>query len=238
MIIPAIDLLNGTVVRLAQGDPARKTTYSEDPRGVAERWLAAGAEWMHVVNLDGAFGRDVGPSLHSLSQIVDTGAKVQFGGGLRSMAEIEHVFDLGVSRIVIGTAAVAQSELVDSCISLFGPECVAVGIDARDGVVQIKGWSQNTNTTPLALAEKLKLQGVRWTVFTDVARDGMGSGLNIDLARDLARQSGLNVIVSGGVRSSDDVIAAKDAELEGVIIGRALYEGNVDLRSLLSCLKV
>lgn len=233
-IMPAIDLRNGHVVRLAQGDPLRQTTYSNDPSAVAERWLEEGAEWLHVVDLDGAFGESVDENLAALTQILATGARVQFGGGLRSVPAIEHIFDIGVSRIVLGTAAIAQSELVDSCMVLFGPECVAIGVDARDGMVRIRGWSETTNTSAIDLAERLKLQGVLWMVFTDVARDGVGAGLNLDLATELARRSSLNVIVSGGVRFSEDVYAARDAGLAGVIIGRALYEGQVDLGALIS----
>ena len=233
-ILPAIDLRDGKVVRLSQGDPRRQTTYSDDPRSVAERWLAEGAEWIHVVNLDGAFGEAKEASLAALAQILEVGARVQFGGGLRDLAAIEHVFDLGVSRIVIGTAAVTQSELVDSCVAYFGSDCIAVGVDARDGVVRIRGWMEKTNTAPFALAERLQLQGVRWIVFTDVGRDGVGTGLNLESAKELASINGLNVIVSGGVSSSADVHAARDAKLAGVIIGRALYEGQVDLGSLIS----
>ncbi len=218
-ILPAIDLRDGKVVRLSQGDPRRQTTYSDDPRSVAERWLAEGAEWIHVVNLDGAFGEAREASLAALAQILEVGARVQFGGGLRDLASIEHVFDLGVSRIVIGTAAVTQSELVDSCVAIFGSDCVAVGVDARDGVVRIRGWLEKTNTAPLALAERLQLQGVRWIVFTDVERDGVGTGLNLESAKELASINELNVIVSGGVSSSADVHAARDAKLAGVIIG-------------------
>ena len=233
-VIPAIDLRNGNVVRLAQGDPQRQTTYSTDPRAVAERWLAEGAEWLHVVDLDAAFGQSGESNPTALAEIVNTGAQVQFGGGLRSVDDVEHMFDIGVSRVVLGTAAVVKSELVDSCIAIFGPERVVVGVDAQDGIVRIRGWSEKTDTTALMLAERLRIQGVKWVVFTDVARDGVGTGLNIILATELGSKFGLKVIVSGGVHSSDDVFGARDAKLAGVIVGRALYEGHVDLGSLIS----
>jgi phosphoribosylformimino-5-aminoimidazole carboxamide ribotide isomerase len=233
-IFPAIDLRAGKVVRLAQGDRARQTVYGEDPLVVAQRWKSEGAQWLHVVNLDGAFGVETITNYQSLVSILSTGLKVQFGGGLRDEASIRRAVEAGVARVVIGTAAVENPALVDWALREYGPERVAVGIDARDGLVRIKGWAQASPVTALELGQRLRAQGVEWCAFTDVARDGVGTGVNVAATSELARSTGLRVIASGGAASVDDVRRVRAAGLSGVIIGRALYEGNIDLRDLLA----
>lgn len=233
-IFPAIDLRHGQVVRLAQGDPNRQTAYSADPLAVAERWKAEGAQWLHVVNLDGAFADSAQFSnLQSLQAILTLGLRVQFGGGLRDEASVVRAFELGVARVVIGTAAVENPALVAWALQTYGPERVAVGIDARDGLVRVRGWAEGSGVTAQALAQQFATQGGRWCIFTDVARDGLGTGVNVEATAALAEASGLHVIASGGVHSAHDVEAVRTANLAGVIVGRALYEGQVSLKELL-----
>jgi len=231
-IYPAIDLRAGKVVRLAQDDPNRQTVYGDDPRAMAERWKSEGAAWLHVVNLDGAFGEDAAANVKALAAVVGCGLKVQFGGGLRDEAGLQRVMDLGVARAVIGTAAIENPALVDWALGQFGPERVAVGIDARDGKVRIKGWAEESAITALQLGQWLRGQGLVWCVFTDVARDGIGTGVNVAATLELAQETGMNVIASGGVAGIEDVHRVREAGLVGVIIGRALYEGKINLKEL------
>jgi phosphoribosylformimino-5-aminoimidazole carboxamide ribotide isomerase len=232
-VYPAIDLRAGRVVRLAQGDPARQTDYGGDPAAVARRWQAEGAEWLHVVNLDGAFGADGGTNATALAEILKVGLPVQFGGGLRDRDSLARAFAAGVARAVIGTAAVEQPALVDWALANYGPERVAVGIDARDGQVRIKGWAREAAISALGLARQMAGLGLKWCVFTDVARDGVGAGVNVESTAALAAQTGLLVIASGGVAAAADVRRARQAGLAGVVIGRALYEGQVSLKEVL-----
>ena len=233
VVYPAIDLRQGKVVRLREGDPAQLTAYSDDPVKTARHWLEAGASWLHVVNLDGAFGEGDSANRMALESILKLGTQVQFGGGMRSLEAIENALDLGVTRVVLGTVAIENPELVMDALARFGPEQIAVGIDARDGLVQVRGWKNGTATPATDLALRMRTLGLTTAIFTDVSRDGMGRGLNIDSTRKLAEVSGLNVIASGGVHTIADVIAAKEAGLAGCIIGRALYEGTIDLKKSL-----
>jgi len=235
-IYPAIDLRGGKVVRLKEGDPARMTSYGDDPAEAARRWLDVGAEWLHVVNLDGAFGEGNNANRVALESILKCGAHVQFGGGMRSLDAIADVLDIGVTRAILGTIAIEQPDVVANALTRFGAERIAVGIDARDGLVRTRGWKDNSGVKATDLALQMRTLGLRTVIFTDVSRDGLGSGLNIPSTRELAEVSGLDVIASGGVHTIDDVIAAKDAGLAGSIIGRALYDGTgtVDLKEAIS----
>jgi phosphoribosylformimino-5-aminoimidazole carboxamide ribotide isomerase len=236
-LYPALDLRAGKVVRLQEGDPGRQTKYSDDPAATARLWLEAGARWLHVVNLDGAFGESDSANQAALGRILDlttqAGARIQFGGGIRSTDMIKRVLDLGVNRVVLGTIAVEQPQLVDNALREFGAACVAVGIDARDGLVRVRGWQAESGVQAMELALQMRSLGVRTLVFTDISRDGLGSGLNISSTRALADSSGLDVIASGGAHTLNDVVAARQADLAGVIIGRALYEGTIDLSGAL-----
>ena len=232
-VYPAIDLRRGRVVRLVQGDPGQETKYADDPLSVARRWQEAGAEWVHVVNLDGAFGERSRANLAALERILTTGLRVQFGGGLRDSKALRRALALGVSRVVVGTAAVEDPALVEEALRTFGPERVAVGIDAREGKVRTHGWREATSMTAVELARQWADKGMRWVIFTDVSRDGIGSGINVEATAHLAQTTGLNVIASGGVASLEDVRRAYEAGLSGVIIGRALYEGQVTLEDAL-----
>jgi phosphoribosylformimino-5-aminoimidazole carboxamide ribotide isomerase len=160
-------------------------------------------------------------------------APVQFGGGLRSLEIIEQAFDLGVSRVVLGTIAIENPNVVTQALTRFGEGQIAIGIDARDGLVHVHGWKENSGVSAVDLARQMQMLGLRTVIFTDVSRDGLGSGLNIPSTRALADASGLDVIASGGVHTLDDVIAARDANLAGVIIGRAIYDGTLDLKEAL-----
>lgn len=236
-VYPAIDLRGGKVVRLQEGDPARMTAYSDDPADTARRWLEAGAAWLHVVNLDGAFGESDDLNRDALKMILNVAksfdAQVQFGGGLRSLEAIEPALSLGVNRVVLGTIAIDNPDVVADALKRFGAEQIAVGIDARDGFVRVRGWKDDSRVSAIDLALQMKMLGLQTIIFTDVSRDGLGSGLNITSTRELADSSGLEVIASGGVHTIDDVVAARDSKLAGVIIGRALYEGSIDLEQVL-----
>ena len=236
-IFPAIDLRRGRVVRLQQGDPARQTTYDDDPAQAAEKWLGSGAHWLHVVNLDGAFAENDTANHEALRAILDTakgfGARIEFGGGIRSMEMVRRLLNLGVSRVVLGTIAIEQPQLVTAAVEEYGAEKITVGIDARDGNVRVRGWQSKSGILATELALQMRDVGVRTIIFTDINRDGLGSGLNIPSTRALAEASGLDVVASGGVHTLADVMAAREANLAGVIIGRALYEGTIDLKEAL-----
>ena len=236
-IYPAIDLRSGRVVRLREGDPARQTTYGDDPALVAGKWLVMGARWLHVVNLDGAFEENDTANQAALNAILDAAksfdAHVQFGGGIRSIKMVERTLELGVSRVVLGTIAIEQPQLMRTMLDEFGADKIAVGIDARDGSVRVRGWQTDSGILATDLALQMRGAGVRTIVFTDISRDGLGGGLNIPSTRGLADASGLDVIASGGVHTLEDVSAAREASLAGVIIGRALYEGTIDLKEAL-----
>jgi phosphoribosylformimino-5-aminoimidazole carboxamide ribotide isomerase len=239
-VYPAIDLRAGKVVRLSQGDPARQTVYSDDPATVARQWLAAGAHWLHVVNLDGAFGDRDNRNQAALDAILAVVNKVgdgsvQFGGGLRSLDAVERALSHGVGRAILGTAAIEAPEMVEAAIARFGGERIGVGIDARDNRVRVRGWAQETGVDPATLGKSLHRLGVRTVVFTNIARDGVGSGVDVTATRLVAEATGLQVIASGGVASLEDVRRVKAAELAGVIVGRALYEGQIDLKEALEC---
>jgi len=236
-IYPAIDLRGGQVVRLQEGDPARLTAYSDDPAEAARRWLNAGASWLHVVNLDGAFGENDASNRLALRAILkvaeDFKVQVQFGGGLHALEAIEGALNLGVTRAVLGTLAIEQPEAVAQALARFGADRIAVGIDARDGRVRVRGWQEDSGILATDLARQMGNVGLRTVIFTDISRDGLGTGLNISSTRSLAESSGLEVIASGGVHTLQDVRAAREAKLAGVIVGRALYEGTIDLQKAL-----
>jgi phosphoribosylformimino-5-aminoimidazole carboxamide ribotide isomerase len=235
IVYPAIDLRGGQVVRLAQGDPDRERCYSDDPGAVARRWLAEGAEWLHVVNLDGALGEGGEKNLFALNRILDTGLKVQLGGGLRRMEDVLRAFETGVARVVFGTAAVETPGIVEGALAEFGPNRVALGVDTRAGQLRVRGWSEASDGSPYELAKRFARAGLRHAVVTDIDRDGMGEGINLELAKGIQERSGLRVIASGGAAGLADVAAARRAGLAGVIIGRALYEGRIPLAEALRC---
>ena len=236
-IYPAIDLRNGKVVRLKFGDPQQQTIFGDDPIAVAQRWTEAGARWLHIVNLDGAFGDDAGATATNralLKSLVAIGPRLQFGGGLRTLADIEQALSLGVARVVIGTLAIEQPEVVREAVDTFGANRIAVGLDAQNNRVKTRGWQVDGGIDPIDLGKRLRASGVEIIIYTDIGRDGDLSGVNLEASAELARVTGLRVIASGGVNSIDDVQRLKQAMgIEGVIIGRALYTGAIDLREVL-----
>lgn len=240
IVFPAIDLRQGRCVRLRQGDPNAETVFGDDPAWVAAHWVALGATWLHVVNLDGAFGDQAADAVNGrrLREIREAVAvPIQFGGGLRSLGDVEAAIELGANRVVLGTVAVTQPDVVTAAIRRFGTERIVAGLDGRHGRVAIHGWQQDSGEPILVAAERLAGLGVQRVVATDVSRDGMLTGVNLAAAVELARQSRLKVIASGGVRDLDDIQRLKAAEsqgVEGVIVGQALYTGALDLRQALA----
>lgn len=240
IVFPAIDLKGGQVVRLAEGDMDRATIYGDDPAAQAMLFADAGAEHLHVVDLDGAFaGQSVNGE--AVKAIVERfPGHVQLGGGIRDRAAIERWFDLGVSRIVIGTAALDNPELVRAAARDF-PGGIVVAVDARDGMVATKGWADVSTVSVVEMARRFEDAGVAALLFTDVGRDGLLKGCNVEATVDLARSSSIPVIASGGVAGIADIrmlaIHAKDG-IEGVITGRALYDGRLDLAAALSVARV
>lgn len=230
-IFPAIDLRNGKVVRLAQGDPARQTVFGEDPRAWAERWQAEGAAWLHVINLSGAFGEDAGANFNALKNILATGLKVEYGGGLRDEASIQAALEAGVERVFLGTAAIRDPALVERAIAKYGPGHIAGDIGVKDGKVSIRGWQEATSLDVSEAGRRLRGLGLEWCVLTDVSRDGVESGANLALALSLQNESRLKVVASGGVSSLEEVQKARQAGLAGIILGRALYDGRISLKN-------
>jgi phosphoribosylformimino-5-aminoimidazole carboxamide ribotide isomerase len=232
-LIPAIDLLGGKCVRLTQGDYAAATEYDADPAGVAARFAAHGIARLHVVDLDGAKrGEPVNTAAVRKILAAAKGVPVELGGGIRTLAGIETWLSLGASRAILGTAALRDPGLVRDAAKRF-PGCIGVGIDARGGKVAVQGWLETSETDALALARRFEDAGVAALVYTDIARDGTGAGVNLAETVALARAVAIPVIASGGVGSLDDVRAARASGVAGLIVGRALYTGAVDLRAAL-----
>ena len=236
IVFPAIDLKGGQVVRLAEGDMARATVYGEDPPAQAMLFAQAGAEHLHVVDLDGAFaGNSVnGDAVNAI--VARFPGHVQVGGGIRTRDSIEGWFDLGVARVVIGTAALEDPDLVRGAARDF-PGGIVVAVDAKDGMVATKGWADVSTTSAIDLARRFEDAGVAALLFTDVGRDGLLKGVNLEATVDLARAVDIPVIASGGVKGIADIhMLALHARsgIEGVITGRALYDGRLDLAAALS----
>jgi phosphoribosylformimino-5-aminoimidazole carboxamide ribotide isomerase len=227
LVIPAIDLMDGQVVRLQKGDFATRTVYSAHPAEAAAAFRDAGAARIHVVDLDGArAGRPV--NLDAIRAIAAVGVPIEVGGGLRTIEDVERLLSAGASFAVLGTAAVSRLELVREACARF-PGRVVCGIDAKGGEVAIAGWEQGSGLPAAEVARRVKTAGVELVEYTDVARDGMFSGVDAEGAARLAREAAVAVVASGGVASLADVRACKAARLFGVIIGRALYEKRIDL---------
>jgi phosphoribosylformimino-5-aminoimidazole carboxamide ribotide isomerase len=237
IIYPAIDLKGGRCVRLSQGRADRETVYSEDPAEIAAGFKAAGSGWVHVVDLDGAFSGEPG-NISAISAIVAVGLRVELGGGLRSSDSVERALAMGVSRAVVGTRAAESEEFVAELVREFG-ERIAVGIDAKNGRVAVKGWVDTTGTSALDLARRMASLGVATLIHTDIGTDGMLTGPNFAAQEALLAAVACRVIASGGVSRREDVaqlaaLARRYANLDGVIVGKALYEKRVDLPDLLA----
>jgi len=236
-LYPAIDLRRGRCVRLEKGRADRETVYGGDPHGVAAGFVAAGARWIHVVDLDAAFGDGSNRALIR-DLAASAGARVQTGGGLRSEADLAEVLESGAARAVIGTAAIENPALVRAAVERWGAERIAIGLDARGRRPAARGWTEESGTDLFDLARSLVDLGVRTIIHTDIERDGMMMGPNLELSAELAAHAGAEVIVSGGMRGMKDVHAVAAAAREGrgiagAIIGKAIYEGALDLRAAL-----
>ncbi len=230
IIYPAIDLRGGKVVRLKEGDPNQQTTFSDDPIATAQQWAEAGATWIHMVNLDGAFS-DANDNGRILEAAAKLNVKIQFGGGLRSMEDIRGAFARGASRVVLGTVAVQQPQVVIDAIEVYGSEAVCVALDAKDGVVTTHGWTERSDVTPVELGQTMSRRGLRHALFTDVSRDGKLSGVNVEATVNLGRETGLQVIASGGVSTVDEIKRlAESGAVAGAVIGMALYEKKLTLQ--------
>ncbi|HUQ13396.1 MAG TPA: 1-(5-phosphoribosyl)-5-[(5-phosphoribosylamino)methylideneamino]imidazole-4-carboxamide isomerase [Novosphingobium sp.] len=241
IVFPAIDLKAGQVVRLAEGDMARATVYGDDPAAQAEAFAEAGAQHLHVVDLDGAFAGEARNRDAVEAIVAAFPGHVQLGGGIRDVDAVEAWFELGVSRIVIGTAALTDPQFVRDASASY-PGGIVVAVDARDGMVACHGWAEVSGVPAADLARRFEDAGVAAVLFTDIGRDGLLKGCNIDATLDLARATDLPVIASGGVKGLDDIrmlalhAGANDGGggIEGVITGRALYDGRLDLAAALA----
>lgn len=232
-LFPAIDVRRGRCVRLERGAAERETVYGTDPREVATRFAKAGAEWIHLVDLDAAFGEGSNRSL--IAEIVrDSGVRVQTGGGLRTDEDLEEVLAAGAARAVIGTAAIENPEMVRHAVARWGADRIAVGLDARGARPAIRGWTEESALDLFEVGASLAALGVRTFIYTDIDRDGMLRGPNVDTSAELAARTGAQVIVSGGVGGVEDLAAVaaaavREPGITGVIVGKAIYENRIDL---------
>ena len=239
IIYPAIDIRGGRCVRLTEGRFDAETVFADDPAEMALKWAGIGAEFLHLVDLDGALageGKNV-PVIERILQSVNI--PVQLGGGIRNLETIEKLLALGVTRLILGSAAVKNPQLVEEACKKY-PGHIAVGIDAKNGDVAIEGWGKGSGVAATELAKKMAAYGVETIIYTDISRDGMLSGVNVEATAALARSCGVPIIASGGVASLEDIRRVKAVESEGVqgcIIGKAIYTGAVDLKAALALAK-
>ena len=235
-LFPAIDLIGGCAVRLVKGDYAQKTVYSENPAEVAKSFAAAGAKYLHVVDLEGA--KDGGtPNLETIKNIVEQGGLlVEVGGGIRSEEVIKKYLDAGVFRVILGTAAVQNPAFLEEMVQKYG-EKIAVGVDIKDGMVAIKGWTEVSQESCFDFCEKLQKIGVKTIICTDISKDGLLSGTNLELYKELSDKFSVDIVASGGVTTLDDVKKLADMGMYGAILGKALYTGNINLKAAVELVK-
>ena len=228
-LYPAIDMKNGQCVRLRQGAFKDITIYSDAPEKVAAHWQEKGASFLHLVVLDGALaGYSVNEEV--IRRIADTvSIPIEIGGGIRSKEAVERMLDLGVRRVIIGTKAAEHPEFLRDMVRTFGEEAIVAGVDAKDGMVAVEGWEKVSSLTASDLCLTMKEYGVRHIVYTDISRDGMLSGPNVEATRKLTEETGLDIIASGGVSCMEDLKCLHEAGIRGAIIGKALYENRIDL---------
>lgn len=231
LLYPAIDLMNGQAVRLRQGRAEDKTVYSDDPAAVAREWAERGGDWLHVVDLDAAFSGEQS-NLEIVKRIAgEIALPVQLGGGLRDEAAIERALAAGVARVVIGTRAAESPDFIARAVERFGGDKIAVGIDARDGMVAVKGWTLTTGLSALDLARGAAAAGAAAIIYTDITTDGMLQGPNLAATAEVVRAVPIGVIASGGVSSAADLVKLEQiGGLAGAIIGRALFDGRIQGR--------
>ena len=236
VIFPAIDIRGGKCVRLFKGDFAQETVFSDRPEEMAAKWEAQGGKFLHLVDLDGALaGKSV--NLDVVKKIVDTvSIPVELGGGIRTMENIDEVLSLGVQRVILGSVAVKNPALVKEACQKYGDR-VVVGIDAKDGIVAVDGWGVSGDVEVTVLAKEMAKAGVKTIIYTDISRDGTLSGVNVEATARLARESGVKIVASGGVKSLDDIEALLPYEkdgIEGVIVGKSIYTGSLDLQEAIA----
>lgn len=232
LIYPAIDIKDGKCVRLTQGKFSDVTVYGDDPLEMAKKWESFGATYLHLVDLDGALAGS-GINRKIIIKIAQTvSVPVQTGGGIRNMNDISELISGGISRVILGTVAVKNPQLVEEAVATYG-EKIAVGIDAKDGLVAISGWEEVSAFSALDFAKEMEQKGVRHIIYTDISTDGMLSGPNVNAMRQMASTVSSGIIASGGVGSVEDILSLTDTNVEGVIVGKALYTGKVDLKDAL-----
>ena len=239
-LIPAIDLKNGSCVRLLQGNSDKETVYSNDPAGMAVRFEEAGAKRLHLVDLDGAF-QGISSNITSIRLIMkNVSIPVQIGGGLRTEEDIDNMIDLGVSSVIVGTMAVNLPDVLEKLLNKYTDEQIILGIDSRNRKVSIEGWKENTQIQDVEFALRWKNSGIKRVVFTDISRDGMLRGPNLIALREMAEHTGLKIVASGGISSLEDLEKLKNLEPYGVdqvISGKAIYERKIDLKKVFKCLQ-
>lgn len=234
IILPAIDLKDGEVVRLEQGDFARKTVYSKNPLKIAKKFANQGAEWLHLVDLDGACAGE-SKNFNVIKEISQkTELKIQTGGGIRKKEDLKKLLDLGVSRAIIGTLAVKNPELLSEMIKNFGAESILVSIDARDGRVATSAWKEESSVDMLDFAAEMEKRGVKYILYTDIGRDGMLSGPDFEGLKKLKEKTDLHIIASGGISSEQELYELAELGFYGAITGQAIYQGKIDLEKVFS----
>lgn len=236
VIFPAIDIRGGKCVRLFKGDFAQETVFGDKPEEMAAKWQAQGGKFLHLVDLDGALAGK-SQNLETIKKILAAvDIPVELGGGIRTMENIDEVLAMGVRRVILGSVAVKNPELVKEACSKYGDRIV-VGIDAKDGIVAVDGWGVSGNVDAVELAKKMADAGVKTIIYTDISRDGTLSGVNVEATARLARESDINVVASGGVSSIEDIKALLPYEkdgIEGVIVGKSIYTGSLDLKEAIA----
>ncbi len=232
-IYPAVDIKNGKCVRLKQGNFDDVTIYEQDPVKAAKNWIEKGATYLHIVDLDGAKQGD-SQNEQIIADIVKlSDVPVQTGGGVRSLEDIERKLSKGVARVILGTVAVKQPEIVKQAVQKFGADKIVVGIDAKNGNVAIAGWEEVSNVSALELCLKMKEYGVKTIIYTDIAKDGMMSGVNVSSTKELVEKTGMDIIASGGISNMQDLQNVQDIKAQGVIVGKALYQGALELAEII-----
>lgn len=236
IILPAIDLIGGKAVRLQKGDYDKKTVYSDSPKDVALSFKKAGAEYIHLVDLDGAKSGKT-DNFDTVEKIVTaTGLFAEVGGGIRTLDTVDRYINAGVKRIIIGTAAVKDPDFLNECLEKYS-EKIAVGVDIKDGFVAVHGWTEVSDLSCEAFFERMQSLGVKNLICTDISKDGMMQGTNLELYRALSKQFTVDITASGGVSSLDDIKALRDMDVYGAILGKALYTGAVDLEKAIEVCK-
>ncbi len=228
-LYPAIDLKDGNCVRLIQGDYNQVTVYGNNPAQMAKKWESLGGDYLHIVDLDGA-KEGVGINDEAIREIVKAiNIPIELGGGIRTLEDIKAKLDMGVDRVILGSAAIKNKELVKEAIEVFGADKIVIGVDAKDGMVAIEGWLEVTDVSALEFCKELEQLGVKTVIYTDIAKDGMMQGPNVEETKKLVQATGLDIIASGGVSTLEDLKNLEQINVYGAIIGKALYIGAIQL---------